>query len=362
MTGTISSRQAGIIACIMVFANKILTLPSLLYEKSKADAVFVIALLFLLELGVLYVFFRLKRKHPSESFFEILSEMLTKPVAIVIYALFFLYFYFSLLITFNFTHVYFKSQVYHDDQESVFLFVAVAIIITTMARGLRPLARSAEFFFLLIIFGFVAVMFVAFSNTKDALILFDSPILNVFKNIYEYAFAFGDMIFLFLIMDKIELDKKGEKLILKYILFSIFVVLAGYVLFYSVYQYTAFIHPNAVSDIIVLSYQIFNIGRLEFIPVMIVMVQTLLQLSIYSYLQGFLLRNIFKKMTLNFSITIVIFLFLGSYILAFNSLDILEKITKNYVSVVALFLQYGIPLICLFFTFGRGRLKDEKNL
>ena len=199
MKDTISARQAGLMASVMIFANKILTLPSLLYEKSKADAIFVVLFLFLIDLSVLFIFFRLKEKYPKASFFDILKQNLSRPVAIIIFALFFLYFFATLLINFNFTHVYFKSQVYHDDQESVFLFVATAIIIFTMARGLRPLARTVEFFFLLIIFGFVAVMFVALSNTKEMLILFDSPISSFFVNMYKYAFSFGDMLLLFLI-------------------------------------------------------------------------------------------------------------------------------------------------------------------
>ena len=40
---TISSRQTAVLASVMLFANKILVLPSLLYEYAKADSIFIMA-------------------------------------------------------------------------------------------------------------------------------------------------------------------------------------------------------------------------------------------------------------------------------------------------------------------------------
>ena len=48
---TISSRQTAVIAGILLFANKILVLPSLLYEHAKADSVFILAILLLAEIA-----------------------------------------------------------------------------------------------------------------------------------------------------------------------------------------------------------------------------------------------------------------------------------------------------------------------
>lgn len=356
MKEAISARQTAIIASIMIFANKILTLPSLLYEKSKADAIFVIILMFLTDFLVLYIFSRLKNKYPSNSFYEILKEKLGGPFAITVYILFFAYYFIKLLINFNYTHVYFKLQVYHDDQESVFLFVSIVIMIATMARGLRPLARTFEFFYFIILFGFLAVMFVSLSNLKNMLVLFDSPISEIFVSSYKYAFAFGDFLFLFLVMEKIDLKQNNKGLIVKYVLFAMFVVIVGYSLFYSVYENTVFMHPNAISDIIVLSYQIFNIGRLEFIPVFIVMLQTFLQISVYAYILGKILQTIFKKMTLSLSVFIVVLLFLSMYLLFFNNLDIIEQTTIHYVPILALILQYILPFICFILSFKRRKV------
>ena len=354
MKDTISCRQAGIIGAILIFANKVLALPSLLAQNTGADAIFIMAFMFLIDIMVLFVFFRLKRAFPHSSFFDVIKR-LSKPICILILGLFFIYFFIGFLINFNFTHVYFKVQVYHDDQESVFLFVAIVIMIATMSHGFRAIARTIEFFYLFILIGFFACMFIALSNFNEFAVMFDTPILQLVKNGYKYSFAFGDMLYLFLIMDKVELTKNGQKQILKYILFAMLVVLGGYFLFYCVYQYTLFIHPNAVSDIIVLSYQIFNVGRLEIVAVVLIMLITLFQISLYGYILGHILMQIFPKLDGNFSIVCVVILFLIVYTLFFNSLDsIVNAFTGNFV-IFAILLQYLIPLICFGLSFFKRR-------
>ena len=360
MKNSISSRQAAIIACIMIFANKVLTLPSLLYEKSKADSIFILFLMFLIDLFVLFIFFRLKGKYQDKSFFEILSQKLSKPVAIAIYALFFAYYLIILLINFNFTHVYFRVQVYHDDQESVFLFVAAIIMICAVTRGLRPFSRTLEFFYFFIVFGFFACIFIAISNFKEFPILFDSNFKDIFLSSYHYAFAFGDMLYLFLIMDRVELTKKGQKQIIKYILLAMSIVIGGYFMFFSIYQNTVFMHPNAVSDILVLSYQTLSIGRLEILAVVIIMLLTLGQLGLYSYILTKILMQIFPKMTKVLSIIIVITLFYGLYILFFNNLDMVKYAFTGNVPILAIILQYFLPIVLLIIALNSSK-KEEKG-
>lgn len=345
MKALISSRQAAIITCIMIFANKVLTLPSLLYEKSKADSIFVLALMFLVDIGVLFLFFKLKQKFKDESFFEILKKTLSKPVAIGVYALFFVYFMIILLINFNFTHVYFRSQVYHDAQELVFLFVGIVIMISAVMRGLRPFARTLEFIYIFIITGLLACIFISISNFKEFPIFFDSNMGDIFFNSYHYAFAFGDVLYLFLIIDKIDLTKKGEKQILKYILFAMAMVIGGYFMFFSIYQNTVFMHPNAVSDILVLSYQTFSIGRLEILAVVIIMLLTLGQLGLYAYVLSLILRKIFPRMSKPLSVVVVMVLFFGLYMIFFNNLDMIKIAFTGDVPILALILQYLLPIV-----------------
>ena len=200
-------------------------------------------------------------------------------------------------------------------------------------------------------------IFISLTNIRQIPVFFDSPIKEIFNGIYKYAFAFGDLLFLFLIMDKIDLNKRGEKQILRYVLFAMITILVGYYLFFSVYQYSIFIHPNAVSDIIVLSYQIFSVGRLEFLAVLIIMNITLFQISLYGYILAYILRQIFNKLNKNLSILLVIVMFLGLYWLYFNNLDVISMCFTGHFSIFALILQFLVPIICFILSL----LKSERR-
>ena len=118
---TISARQACVIIVMCIFANKILLLPSLMYEKSKADAIFAILILFALDLIVLPIFFKLKQLFPNEKLYNILSRKISPFLTKLIYLIFSAYFMFKALLVFSVTYVYFKQQIYQDE----FLFLAI---------------------------------------------------------------------------------------------------------------------------------------------------------------------------------------------------------------------------------------------
>ena len=353
MKNTISAKQTAVIASIMIFSNKILTLPSLLYKYGKGDSLLILLMMFLIELGVLFIFFSLKQRFKTESLFKIISQNWGKALAIIIYVVLILYFFIKLLTSFNVNHIYFKMQVYHNDQKSIFLFTSLIIIALTTIGGFRPLCRTLQFFFIPIITGLLFCLFISFSNFSTTLQLFETPVASFFEGAYKYCFAFGDFLFLFLIMDRIEYDKNQNKQILKYVLISMAIMLVGYFLFFSIFQYTAFMHPNAVSDIIVLSYEIFDIGRLDIIAVITVMLLTFCQLSMYAYVLSVLFTSIFPKMSKIYSVALIVVVFLILYGFFTNSLDVVNYLTTTVMPIIAILLQYVLPLLT--FTFKNKR-------
>ena len=70
--------QAGILLFVLMFANKILVLPSLLFEGAGMESIFILIFFFLLELGLVLLFLALKKKFPTQSFSQILISLLQK--------------------------------------------------------------------------------------------------------------------------------------------------------------------------------------------------------------------------------------------------------------------------------------------
>ena len=87
MKQSINLRQMGCLAGVMIFANKILVLPSLFFDKLGADGLFILIGYFLVDLLLLAVFFSIKLIYQKETFFDVLSTFLTKYGAIIVYFL-----------------------------------------------------------------------------------------------------------------------------------------------------------------------------------------------------------------------------------------------------------------------------------
>ncbi len=355
MKETITTRQTAIMASILLFANKILTLPSLLYEYAKGDVLLIFLMMFAIDIGVLFIFFALKKKYKDKSFFTLLSEKLTRPIAIIIYLSLLVYFFLEILVNYNVTGIYFKTQIYHNDEKIIFIVLTLAIFAVTAAGGFRGLGRTVEFFYYPIILGASICILISFFNFREPLVLFDSTAKSFFIGAFKHALTFGDSFILFLLMDKIQYDEKAKKKILCYVLITMGIVLLIVFMFLSIFQNTAFLHSSAISDIILLSPEIFSIGRLDIIAVTTVMFLTLCQISIYGYILSDLIKNIFPRMSRNVCIFIVIVVFLLLYALVFNTADVVIDSARSWGIYLAIFTQYIVPVISSFFLIGKKK-------
>lgn len=358
---TISARQACVIIVMCIFANKILLLPSLMYEKSKADAIFAILILFALDLIVLPIFFKLKQLFPNEKLYNILSRKISPFLTKLIYLIFSAYFMFKALLVFSVTYVYFKQQIYQDE----FLFLAIIAFIPVInhatAVGLRSFARSIELLFSIVLLGFIACLAFSLFTQLSMPIFFISNAKNFFTTIYEHTFAFGDYIFLFLIIDKIQIKKGQEKNFYFYSLLGMGLILALFFLFYSKYQITSFMHNNALADILVFSVQFNAIGRLDIIAMLTVMVITLFQLEIYNYAFSESFLSLFPKLNVYYSIAVFDILFAILYYIFIGKYEILVGSSDIWSPVPAIFINYIIPLICLIIILIELHLKKKKK-
>ena len=354
----ISSRQTAVIACVLLFANKILVLPSLLYEYAKADGLFVVFLLLIAEILLLLTFFRLKHKYPNSSFYEIIKKNMGVFLAKLSLFLILLYLFYKILLVYNVSYVYFRAQVYLNAGFYIFVLVFLLVCNSCVMRGLRSLSRCMEFFFTFIIICFVFCLLLSIANFNQFPIFFDTNILKFVESGFRYIFCFGDILLLFLLIDRIELDKKGEKQILVYVLTTMVLILILYLMFYSIFNYTSFVHKNAISDIITFSYRFTDLGRLDMVAIITVMFLSLFQISIALYVFCDCFIKLFPPLNKVYGLITFDLLFLT--LIFISSIDYL-RITYFGTLVMpyfAMVLQYVLPILCLLFTIGG---KHEKN-
>lgn len=342
----ISIRQCGVIIVMCIFANKILLMPSLMYEKTSADSIFVLLLLFLLDAIILPIFIKLKSVYKDKKFYDILKEKLGTFFTKVIYLALIVFFFFKCLLVFSITYVYFKQQIYQDEFIFLALIAFLPVINHAVLVGIRSFSRTIEMFFLIIIAGFVVCLAISLFTPISTPIFFSSTAQDFLYSMHNHIFAFGDFIFLFLIMDKVDFKKGKVKQLYGYSLVGIGLVVVLFYLFYAKYQTTAFMHNNALADLLVFSVQFNAIGRLDIIAMLTIMFITLFQMEIFSYgfcecfVNIFPLNKIFAVVTFDVIFCILYYVFIGRY-------ETMVMSSLFWLPYLAIFINYILPIILL---------------
>ncbi len=356
MNQTLSARQTGVIASLLLLANKLLVLPSLLFESSKADGVFIVMFLLALELGLVALFVKLKQTCPNQSLYQIIQEKMGTFFAKLFYILLILYFFYKIMLIFNISYMYFHVQVYLDASYYIFIFIFLLIMNSCCLRGLRPLARGCEFMYIFLIGALVFCLFLSIANFNKFPLFFDSPIKNFFTGSFKYFFCFGDSLVLFVLMDRITLDKATKKSLFCHFAISSVIITVLYFMFYSAFGSTSFMYKNAVSDIITFSYRFIDLGRLDIISITTIMFISLLQLSLYCYalLQCFM--KVFSRLSKTYSVVVFDIVFLSIVVSSMLNYLVAIELGKNVMVYFAILLQIFFPVLLLV-PFGKRKVK-----
>ena len=360
MKDKISMRQAGIIALLIIFSNKILLLPALMHEYIKADALFAIIMLFGIEFLAVPIFLKLKRTYPNERLYEILKKYITVVGAKLLYIASLVFMIFKALLIFSIVYVYFKEHIYQNEFIWIALFSFIPIMNHAVMSGLKPTVRTMELFIGVVLAGFIFCLVISFFTPISTPYFFVSSAKDIFASIYKYAFTFGDFLFLFLIIDKIDYKKSEEKQIYFYVVLAIALVVTLFFLFYCKYQLTSFMHNNALADLLVFSVQFNAIGKLDIVAMLTIMLITLFQMELFCY--GFCdcFINIFPPLNKKYAIVLFDIAFLILYYIFIGKYEIMVKSTVTWLPILGVIIGYAFPIACYIFTFLKRR-KNEKS-
>ena len=102
----IGAWQTGILIFFLLFANKILILPSLLFNNAKFEGLITPIVLFILELLLLVIFYKLKKRFPHERFFDVLKNHFGKIVTCIVFFLVGIYFLGKMILLYNVTYIF----------------------------------------------------------------------------------------------------------------------------------------------------------------------------------------------------------------------------------------------------------------
>ena len=164
--------QTSIMIFIIIFANKVLLLPSLFYKDANVEGIFCYIILFLLELGLIALFIFLKKKYPNISFASLVKEKFGTITLKIIYLLLIIFFLCKLVLIYNVTYIFFKDLIYKEDNTILFLVCFLPIINYIAFMGLRIFGRTCQLFFPVIFIVALFCVIISFVGIKSTPLFF----------------------------------------------------------------------------------------------------------------------------------------------------------------------------------------------
>ncbi|MGN1201016.1 MAG: GerAB/ArcD/ProY family transporter [Candidatus Caccovivens sp.] len=344
---TINAWQTGIMLFILMFANKMLVLPSLLYEQAGLEAFVIPVLLFALEFGLLYVFYLLKNKYPDLSFSDLLTKHFGKIVTYIVYVLFMFYFLAKAVLLYNVTYVFFRTLIYKDSSNILFLFCFLPVINHMAICGVRVMGRTMQLFFPIILLTVLFCIGIGFLGINSSPLLFEADFSKIFLTTLKHLSSFGDIVFLFVIMDKIKIKKGEWKVIFSFAGFSMFLVSLITTVFILSYTYTSFMHPFAIFEIMSYVKEYSGLGRIDIISMMLIIVFTYFHLAIYMKCFMLSFDFVFQKPPYIYSVLtfdIAFVLSINYLVLNLSKAIIYGEEFLPYLSILSFVI---VPLLCV---------------
>lgn len=362
---TINAWQVGILIFILTFANKILTLPSLLYDKTGVEGFLVPVFLFGFEIGLLVLFCVLKNKYPNASFAEILNENLGRVMTKIVFALMMVFFLAKTVLLYNVTYIFFRNLIYKDVDNFLFLICFLPVVNHLAISGLRVVGRTAQMFFPTIVVIVLFCIIVGVLGIGDMPMLFQTNAPIFFKSSFTHMSAFGDMMFLFAIMDKVKMKKGQWKIVFSFAGVAMLCVVAITTIFIFSYTYTAFMHPYALFEIMSYVKEYGGIGRIDIISMVLIVIFTYFHLAIY--LKVFMLSFdvVFNKIGYIYSVLSFNFLFLIGISFLVSNLQtavVFGEGVLPYFSIIPFVVVPIFSLVAMLVDVQRRKKRDKKEL
>lgn len=350
MEKKITLRQMSILCFISVLSLKLTLLPSIIHQEIGVNAFLLIGIYCLIDLATFFPIYYVLKRNQDTTFYVFLQRTVGKFIGKIIFLLIFLFFLFKLFLLLDGGYAYAREVIFQEAPLVLFYYILVVCCISMYLFGLKSFARTAEFFYPIIIFLIILFLVIPFMTTK----IYDvRPLLNISagkfgKAVFQYLIACGDFTFLLLFMGKIKFEKKKTIWsVLSRIFYSFLLITFFYFVFVSVFKYTGFLHPNAISEIVQFVPTPSVLGNFDWLTIMFVLLVFLLNGGLFTYGMCGAMSNVlyyegYDKKKMDVGISIIVYIIM--VIILFNFIDTFEDfaiLSKNYLP------YFGLVIISL---------------
>ena len=290
----LKTRQICLFLIAIIPINKLFIMPSILAKSAGEDmwisCLISLAIDFLTILSVVLV-----RKRTNETFFTLLKNCFGNFGAKIIFFLFFIYFMVKAIIPINEQKEYVELTLY-TLKPSIFYFLPFFIAAFYFCtKSLRVIGRAADVVWAFTVIGFITLLSLSLSNADfTALLPVGAHGLNNILSGTSKSFNwFGDAAYLLFFVGEFEYRKKdGLKIIFSYLLGAVMVMIF-IIVFYSIFTSIAHRQRFALTEIAKYTTVINNIGRFDYIGIILLMFSNFFSISAPLFFACKVLNKIF---------------------------------------------------------------------
>lgn len=353
----LSERQVCLFFIAFLPVTKLFMLPSVLSLNAAEDGWICALFNFLLDFTTLFFVLR-ACKNAKTDFFGLLENTLGKTVSKIVLSLYFLFFIIKSVLPITEQKDYIEHTLYTLNPTVLYFcpFFLLAILFCT--KRLRAVGRAADVLWVSTALGLLVIFALSVSNMDFTAILpvGANGLAKIVKGSLSSFTWFGDALYFAFFIGQFEYKRKSRVKILTSFSISAFISILFFIVFYAVFTSIAFRQKFALTEISKYSTVINNIGRFDYIGIMLILFSNLFALSLPLFFAGkifmrlFSIKNKWICAAVPVGIVAIIVVFLSQYSFTF------ENIIMNFLSPVFLFFSNVLPVIISFFT-----KKENKN-
>ena len=287
--------QMCTLIAIGIISNKLLVLPSVLYEEAGQDAIFAI----LIKFGIAFVFICLLMwvlmKNPDKNLRELVSSVIGDVGYRILAVLIFILYLFKNFSLFMESELFLGSTMYDEYNRLVFFIPTIFVTGYIAYKGLQTLGRTCEALCGIIFFGLLITFLFSIANldVSNILPLGTRPFGDILGALNTSFTWFGNYFVILFCLGDVKVTKNMFKKVITTASLATILVLMFFFIYYASFEYTSGLHKFAISDITQFSPQIASFTKVDWFTVIVWMITIVLQCAV----QVYIMQRVFVEAT-----------------------------------------------------------------
>lgn len=345
----LKTRQVCLFFIAFLPLAKLFMMPSVMADNANEDMWMCALLSLLLDFLTAFIILKATAK-TKQNVYQILESKLGKTGSKFIAGLFLVYFLLKSLLPLNEQKEYVIRTLYTLTPTLLYFLPFFFVCFYFCTKPLRVIGRASDVLWLITSLGIIILLALSIGNFELSALLpvGANGIFSVVKGSYQTLTWFGDGLYLLFFMGEYEYSKKDNLKILASFIVGAITVILFVIVFYCTFTSIAFRQRFALTEISKYSTVINNIGRFDYIGIMMILFSNIFSLSVPLFFATKLLNYIFSINKKWLSPLFVVLIQAFVIVFLYQRIHGIEVFVMHYLGVFFFIVANVLPIIiCL---------------